>query len=219
MQAPFSISWVETISLASLVTAEQDEKISRIVRQAALAEDEADELDQALAERFILEGCVYDAKKQALYVGMENLGIWTIDLSPRLASPELLLTVEGSWTDFSDWYKPGQARITDDIEGMDILHRGDRSYLIFSSQGISEFSAFDLQEKRWIGNFKIKYGKNDPVTITDGLAIYSGSLGAAYPEGLMIVHDDRNTSDDESMQNANYKLLGLQKVWAALGID
>ncbi len=202
-----------TIDLAALVKPEQDRWIQSIVTKETIAEGEEDELQENLDERFILEGCVHDPQTQTLYVGMENFGIWSFETDTDKVRPELVIPVQGSWTDIEDWQEPGLPRVTDDIEGMDILHRDGQSYLLFSSQGISEFTLYDLDEKEWLGNFKIRLNANDAVTLTDGLAVTSGNFGPGYPEGVLVVHDDENTDADGQLQPANYKLVSLADVW------
>ncbi len=203
----------KTIDLAALVKPDQDLWIQSIVTKETIAEGEEDELQENLDERFILEGCVHDPRTQTLYVGMENFGIWSFETDESKAQPELLIPVLGSWTDIGDWQEPGLPRVTDDIEGMDILHREGRSYLLFSSQGISEFTLYNLDEIEWVGNFKLRLNTEDAVSLTDGLAIASGNFGPAYPEGILVVHDDENTDADGQQQPANYKLVSLADLW------
>ncbi|MCX6130044.1 MAG: phytase, partial [Proteobacteria bacterium] len=200
------------LDLARLVTLEQDDFIKNIVTKAAKAEGEEDELQEHLDQRFILEGCAFDQVTQKLYVGMENFGIWSIDTSTAFASPEPVIRVQGSWTDIETW-QDGRPRVTDDIEGMDVLHANGRSYLLFSSQGISEFTLYDLSDLSWRGNFKISFGMDDAITATDGLAIKVGNLGPRFPEGVLVVHDDSNTQPDGAKAAANYKLLSLADLW------
>jgi 3-phytase len=202
-----------TFDLAAQVQIDQDAFIQSIVTKETMAEGEADELEENLAERFILEGCVYDPRNRKLYVGMENLGIWSLDPQEKDRAASLVIPVQGSWTDIDAWQQPGLPRVTDDIEGMDILERKGRSYLLFSSQGISEFTLYDLTTMQWLGNFKIRLDAGDPVSLTDGLAVKSGFFGALYPEGILVVHDDENTDAEGKLVPANYKLVSLGAVW------
>lgn len=201
-----------TYDLAAAVTPEQDALMQSVVTKETLAEGEEEELEENLAERFILEGCVHDPRTGKVYVGMENLGIWSLNKK----GAELVIPVQGSWTDLDSWAKPGVPRVTDDIEGMDIVSHEGRSYLLFSSQGLSEFTLYDLDQLEWMGNFKIRLNAQDPVTQTDGLAIKSGNLGSRYPKGVLVVHDDENTDENGETQPANYKVVSLQKLWDML---
>jgi 3-phytase len=198
-----------TYDLAALVTPEQDVLMQSVVTKETLAEGEAEELEENLAERFILEGCVHDPRSGSVYVGMENLGIWRL----YKKDAELVIPIQGSWTDLDSWAKPGVPRVTDDIEGMDIVAHDGHSYLLFSSQGLSEFTLYDLDQLEWMGNFKIRLNAQDPVTQTDGLAIKSGHLGSRYSQGVLVVHDDENTDSKGETQPANYKIVSLKKLW------
>jgi 3-phytase len=198
-----------TYDLAAAVTPEQDARMQSVVTKETIAEGEENELEENLAERFILEGCVHDPRSGMLYIGMENLGIWRL----KGKKAELVIPVQGSWTDFESWAKPGVPRVTDDIEGMDIVQHDGHSYLLFSSQGISEFTLYDLDQLAWLGNFKIRLNAKDPVSLTDGLAIKSGNLGPRFPKGVLVVHDDENTDKDGQTQPANYKVVSLKKLW------
>ncbi|HET9239683.1 MAG TPA: phytase [Oligoflexus sp.] len=198
-----------TYDLAAVVTPEQDARMQSVVTKETIAEGEEEELEENLAERFILEGCVHDPRSGMLYIGMENLGIWRL----KAKALELVIPVQGSWTDLDSWAKPGVPRVTDDIEGMDIVSHKGRSYLLFSSQGLSEFTLYDLDRLNWMGNFKIRLNAKDPVSLTDGLAIQGGNLGPRYPKGVLVVHDDENTDKDGNTQPANYKIVSLKKLW------
>jgi 3-phytase len=201
-----------TYDLAAAVTPEQDAQMQIVVTKETLSEGEEDELEENLAERFILEGCVQDPRTGFLYIGMENLGVWRL----KAKAAELVIPVQGSWTDVDSWDKPGVSRVTDDIEGMDIVSHKGRSYLLFSSQGLSEFTLYDLDQLEWMGNFKIRLNAKDPVSLTDGLAIKGGYLGPRYPRGVLVVHDDENTDKDGKTQPANYKIVSLKKLWDML---
>ncbi|WP_176736961.1 phytase [Oligoflexus tunisiensis] len=207
-----------TRDLAALIKPEQDELIKSIVTKETIAEGEEEELEENLGERFILEGCVFDSETEKLYVGMENFGIWEIDTEESEARPELIIQVQGSWTDIKDWESADKPRVTDDIEGLDILHADGRSYLLFSSQGISEFTLYALDDVKWLGNFRIAFG-SDAITLTDGLTVKSGDFGSAYPEGLLVVHDDENTAADGSVVHGNYKVVSLADMWDIFEID
>ncbi len=209
--------WVGSYDLGARLTKKQDSFVKSIVQKEAEAEGELDDLQEDLEERFALEGCVFDPRSQLLYVGMENLGIWTIDTKQETV--ELLLQIGSSWIDISPASALGsQARFTDDIEGMDILQKGQSTYLVFSNQGIDEYSLFDLQKKKWIGNFKLGFGAKDPVSKTDGLALSTASLGREFSEGILVVHDDQNTDASGQRLNANFKIVSLSKIFEAFAL-
>lgn len=206
---------IKRFDLKAGLSAAADAFVQAIVLQewTAEASGDLDELAESMEERYALEGCVFDPRSQKLLVGMENFGVWSVD--PLSGAAEVLLQISGSAT---APLPPGQARWSDDIEGMDLLVLGDRSYLLFSTQGLSEFSLFDLKEKGWRGNFKLTLGESDPVTETDGLALGQGALGPRFPAGVLVVHDDSNTDEAGQVLNANYKIASLDPVLKELGL-
>ncbi len=210
-QSPYAIQLIADYNLGSQVSSELDSRIREIVYKSAVAENELDELEEALTERYILEGCVYDAKRKQVYVGMENAGIWVVPLSSSELLPELLLPLSGSWTDLDSWATEGVARISDDIEGLDIVSHNGKDLLLFSVQGLSEFALYDLDAKIWVQNFKLRF-EDDLVSKTDGIAASSKNFGPAFPSGLLIVHDDMNTEGTQVLE-ANYKIISLADLW------
>ncbi len=204
---------LEEIHLDTIVSKADDDFLKMIVEKAAKAEGDLDKLQDKLAQRFAIEGCAYDPRHDRVFVGMENLGIWSVPLASKNQSRATLIQkISGSWTDIADWsHDPALPRITDDIEGMDVFSFGGRDYLVFSNQGISEFSLLDTESGRVLGNFKIRFG-NDEVTETDGLTVLARPLSPELPEGVIVVHDDKNTTPEGRIENANYKIVSLKDV-------
>lgn len=197
-----------SLEVGAQVSAEGDAFIKEVVTKAALAEGDAAEVEKQLSQRFILEGCTFHAATQTLYVGMENYGIWAIDAEQQA---KLVIPVQRSWTDSDNW-PSAMPRVTDDIEGIDIIHSQGHDFLVFSSQGISEFVLYDLANLQWLGNFKVSFRGSDPVTLTDGVAVQSASLGTEYPSGLLVVHDDANTEADGTRKPGNYKIVSVADI-------
>jgi 3-phytase len=110
----------------------------------------------------------------------------------------------------------GSGRLVADVEGVTLLRDGGATYLLVSSQGDSAFAVWrvDQAQPRYVGRFSVEaHGGVDAVTGTDGVAAYSGPIGA-FPEGLVVVQDDRN----EGMSQ-NFKLIDWRSVRAALGLS
>ena len=53
------------------------------------------------------------------------------------------------------------------------------------------------------------------MTRTDGIDIFNGSLGPDFPEGLIVVQDDRNEHRPKA-QNQNFKFISRQLLLDAL---
>jgi myo-inositol-hexaphosphate 3-phosphohydrolase len=120
-----------------------------------------------------------------------------------------------------------------DLEGVAILYgRKGNGALVVSSQGDSSFAVFDRRTWEYKGSFAIGDGRAiDAAEGCDGLEIYSGALGDAFPRGLLVAHDGSNvdahgeptvivTPDDGEVQNynSNFKYVDLRDLAKALGI-
>lgn len=227
---PITALLIKTIDLSALITPAQDQTMQTLVEKEARAEGELQDLEKKLQDRFALEGCVYDGHRKRWLVGMEKFGIWIVPQESKGSqkldeAPTPLLTVQGSWTDIGQWgQNPGTDPIADDLEGLEVFTYNNKDYMLFSSQGISEFGLYDLSFQRYLGNFSISLNDKDPVTQTDGLAVKSAPMGPLFPDGILVVHDDTNEASDatysyqsnvsgeKSLERANYKIVDLNSV-------
>jgi myo-inositol-hexaphosphate 3-phosphohydrolase len=147
------------------------------------------------------------------------------DAGGGLAGAELVRILELPEADSDD------PTFTADLEGVSILYgRNGKGALVVSSQGDSTFAVFD--RKRWDckRSFAIGDGRRtDGVEGSDGLGIYSGRLGDAFPRGLLVAHDHSNdpayvirTPGDPEAEvqncNTNFKYVHLRQVTQAVGI-
>ena len=152
------------------------------------------------------EGCVSDDKHQRLFLGEENYGIWALDLSDNSSEPQLIQALNDA---------TANNQLHADIEGMDIYHGKEQSYLVVSSQGNDSYVLFDtLPPFAYKGHFRI--GMNTSVTPaidgaseTDGLTVSSAYLGPQYPQGLLVVQDGRNLMPEEFQ---NFKLVSWKDI-------
>lgn len=173
-----------------------------------------DELRPQLLNTFKLasqpEGCAVDDVTQMLYLGEENRGIWMLPLAQVGLAPgsmRLLDSLESSY-------------LAADIEGMDVYRRNDEAWLVVSSQGNNSYAFYDLKRSgAYSGSVRITANEQlqiDGTEDTDGLAVTPVSLGMAYPEGLLVVQDGKNSMPDA---NQNFKLLSWHVVMQALKAD
>ncbi|MEH6447443.1 MAG: phytase [Oleispira sp.] len=150
------------------------------------------------------EGCAADDKNQRLFVGEENVALWTLGAEPDADNN-------------SDSKLEKISAITDylqvDIEGMDLYQTEHENYLLVSSQGNDSYVLFQAEAPyEYAGRFRI--GLNaangiDGASETDGLAVSSAYLGEKYPQGLVVVQDGRNLFPHQAQ---NFKLLSWQKI-------
>ena len=140
------------------------------------------------------EGCAADDVKQRLFIGEEDVAVWTLGAEPDDATELTELA-------------PVSDILVDDIEGMDVYRQGDQAYLIVSSQGNDSYILYNAEAPYdYIGRFRVGINAAagiDGASETDGLTVTSANLGDDYPAGMLVVQDGRNMLPDE-LQNFKY---------------
>lgn len=145
------------------------------------------------------EGCVADDVSGMLYLGEEAEGIWRTSAEPKDMPLEQMA-------------QTGEL-LHADVEGMGIYRQGEEAILVVSSQGNDSYLAYALEpDFRYLGRFRIGLDLLrglDGVSETDGLEVTSANLGAAYPNGLLVVQDGRNQMPGAPQ---NFKLVDWREV-------
>jgi len=139
------------------------------------------------------EGCVVDEVGNRVYIAEENRGIWYLPLNASENTNPTLL-------DHVRFFGP----LAKGIEGLAMLKDGEQRYLVASVQEKNRFAVYNLTTNRYVASFRINSkGSIDGVTKTDGVEIMNKPLGAQFPQGLMVVHDDKN----EPQSNQSFKFV------------
>lgn len=185
----------------AFVTGEEGE-----VQQWALRDAGAGQVDATLVREFAVgskaEGCVADDEQGYFYLGEEDAAIWRFDAEPDQPAEGVAIDRIGS----------GQPIESGDIEGLTLYYGADGGgYLIASSQGSDEFVVYSREETpRALGRFQIAASDLiDGVSGTDGIDVTNVALGAAFPGGIFVAQDGRNTGPDA---NQNFKIVS----WSAI---
>lgn len=146
------------------------------------------------------EGCVVDPRSETLYVGEENVGIWTFDARARgPVLGKLAVRVDGT-------------RLVADVEGLALAPQGRKGgYLVASSQGDNAYVLYRLPDLAYAGRFRIAAGPLGSVEETDGIELKLGNFGPDYPVGLFVAQDGMNAPAAQ-----NFKLVSWAEVLAAL---
>lgn len=152
------------------------------------------------------EGCVADDARGTLFVGEEDVGIWTIgadmnagtELSPVLmASPQLV----------------------PDVEGLALYQDRNATWLVVSSQGNNSYLIVESVPPYAIkGAFRV--GLNaaagiDGSSETDGLEVTAFNLGGPWQQGMLVVQDGHNVMPVEPQ---NFKLIPWSAIDELLGL-
>lgn len=150
------------------------------------------------------EGCVADDEHARLYLGEEDVGIWTLGANPDDDTAMQLFARIGK-------------ELHDDVEGLALYIKGDHPYLLASSQGNDSYVLFDTAPPyQVLGAFRIGMNLDSAAMIdgaseTDGLEIISSNLGGIFSGGVLIVQDGRNVLPQ---QPQNFKLVPWSAVQA-----
>jgi len=184
------------------------------VEQWELFDNGQGKVDGELARAFSVgsqtEGCVADDELGHLYISEESVGIWKYDAEPD--DDEImrrLVDLMGPRGHLSDDFRH-------DVEGLTIYYAGDRTgYLIASSQGNSTYVVYRREGNNdYVTTFRIAAGENiDGAKHTDGLDVTNVTLGSAFPQGVLVVHDGANEGQRPGdHDDTNYKLVPWQSI-------
>lgn len=172
-------------------------------------ESEPPHLDRSVKLSSQLEGCVFDDANRQLFVGEENVALWTLDLNNPDAVPVVV-----------DRIIDGHGLVAD-IEGVS-LWLGDSSeagYIVVSAQGADRYVVYDRAAPHAPrGVFRIADNEAigiDGTSQTDGLDVTSAPL-PGMPMGMLIVQDDANPIPEYEQ---NFKMVDWSAIAAALGLD
>lgn len=153
------------------------------------------------------EGCVSDDRNQRLFIGEEDVAVWTLDA--RADAPTQLEQVIAAG-----------AGVHDDIEGLAIYQGATRSYLVISSQGNDSYVVLDATAPYAVrGAFRLGLNASqgiDGASETDGLDVSSANLGGIWRDGLLVVQDGRKRMPEDRQ---NYKYLPWSAVAEALELE
>ncbi|PAU66713.1 3-phytase [Pseudomonas sp. PIC25] len=153
------------------------------------------------------EGCVADDRRQRLFLGEEDSGVWAVDARAE-ASAELARVMA-----------VGEI-LKADVEGLGLYHGPRRSYLVVSSQGNDSYVVLDA-EPPYAPKGAFRVGLNgalgiDGASETDGLDVSSANLGGPWSAGLLVVQDGRKRMPE---QTQNFKFVPWRAVADALGLE
>ena len=151
------------------------------------------------------EGCTANDNTGMLYFGEEAVGLWSLDLNNDNAKPTRI--------------EVDSDILVADVEGMDLYHAKNDTYLVVSSQGDNSYAVFSVTKAvQYKGSFRVIYNEKtgiDGTQETDGLAISSSNLGAPYEAGLIVIQDGFNRKPTERQ---NFKYVSWTDVAKALSL-
>lgn len=150
------------------------------------------------------EACVANDQTGQLFIGEEDVGIWTLEAEPdRPTTPQAVAMVG--------------AELHDDVEGLALYQGETKTLLIASSQGNNSYVVMESAAPYTVlAAFRV--GMNlrpdkmiDGASETDGLELISANLEGVYSAGILIVQDGRNVLPEQAQ---NFKLIPWRDVQA-----
>jgi len=150
-----------------------------------------------------IEYCVVDDANATLYYGDEALGVLSLPVEPETDASRTLFELVAP-----------RGGIAEEVKGLALAEGADgNSLLIVSDVSAERLSVYGL-DGTLKGRLQIGAGTGiDGVGESEGLALATASLGAAYPEGLIAIADQDNDG-----AHSNYKLVGWREARSALGV-
>lgn len=141
------------------------------------------------------EGCVVDDRTDMLYVGAENVGIWSFDLNQEKPEPVQFAVL-----------KAGE--LTADVEGLALAPDGATGgYLL----AITAMPFMTSKAERFASRFVVKDGYIDTTSDTDGIELMLGDFGPDYPGGVFVAQDGDNGEGTQ-----NFKFLSWDAIRKSL---
>ncbi|KAI8961530.1 3-phytase [Daldinia sp. FL1419] len=155
-----------------------------------------------------VEGCVSDNANGWIIIGEEPHALWRYGAEPDDDSTEGFLIGE-----------VGDGTMYADVEGVTLVEgpSADKGFIIVSQQGVSAYNVYRRAAPHdYVETFTISDNVEkgvDGVSNTDGLAAVGVALEDAFPNGLIVTHDDANQlPEGGTSDQASYKLVSLGDV-------
>jgi 3-phytase len=150
-----------------------------------------------------VEYCVVDDASATMYYGDEALGVVSVPVEPETDAARKLF----------DLVRP-RGNLAEEVKGIALARGADGSgRLVVSDVSAERFAVYGL-DGTLQGRFQVGPGKGiDAVGENEGIALATASLGAAYPDGLLVVADQDNDG-----AASNFKLVGWREVSNALAL-
>jgi 3-phytase len=146
--------------------------------------------------------CVADDEAGRLFVSQES-GVWRYDAEPE-ASPLAHKQVD----------RAGSDHLTREVGGVALVTQpGRQGYLLASSAGDNTFALYRRgQDHGWLGQRQVVDGATaDGCDATRDIEAVAADFGPAYPAGIFICQDGRNTAPG-SAGRQNFKLVRLDRL-------
>lgn len=149
------------------------------------------------------EHCVADDASSTLYVSEQAVGIWRFSADPESDPAPTLVDL------------PRLGKITEEAGGIALYDTGGgRSWLIASDASAGRLNIYDrTKEDAYVGSLALAAPGGAGVKEPGGLNASALPLGTQFPRGALAI------ADEEAEGGANYKLIAMDALAAAAGLD
>lgn len=126
----------------------------------------------------VVEGLAADDSTGKLYASQEDVGLYQYSAAPTGGSTRVTIDTVGA------------GNLIADVEDVALAYHPDGTKLLVSSQGDNTYHVYDAVTFAHELKFTInRPGGTTQVLQTDGLDVFLGDFGSAFPNGLIVVHD------------------------------
>jgi 3-phytase len=153
--------------------------------------------------------CVADDETGRLFVSESESGIWRYNAEPD-ASPLDRQLVD----------RAGGDHLTRNLGGVAVVAQpGRQGFLVASSPGDDSFAVYRRgRDHAWFGQRQVVDGAAaDGCSATGGIEAVAANLGPAFPAGLFVCEDGRNTAPGPSGRQ-NFKYVRLDRIVDPAGL-
>jgi len=153
--------------------------------------------------------CVADDETGRLFLSEGQSGVWRYNAEPD-ASPVSRQMVD----------RAGGDHLTRELGGVAVVAQpGRQGFLLASSRGDDSFAVYRRgQDHGWLGQRQVVDGPAaDGCSATGGIEAVAANLGPAFPSGLFVCEDGRNTAPGPSGRQ-NFKYVRLDKMVDPAGL-
>lgn len=147
--------------------------------------------------------CAADDATGTVYYTDETLGVASIPGEPETDAERTIVDLPAP-----------RGGIAGEAKGIALARGADGAVTIIVADASAEHIAAYGSDGKLKGRMTIGAGgKVDAVGESEGIAVATGAMGSAYPEGIFVIADQDNDGEF-----SNYKVIGWKEARAALGV-
>jgi 3-phytase len=146
------------------------------------------------------EHCAADDRTGMLYVSEQGVGVWRFNAEPETDNVPALV----------DAVRLG--RISEEVGGLALIDGGaGAQWLLAANSTGGQINVYDHgKDDAYVGSFSVGSGE---AAVKEPGGLYAIGPSVSVPHGMLLV------TDEEAASGANYKVVGIDRIASALGIN